>query len=128
MPGKRIQLVILEAALHTRLVSVTAHRGQLDRMLALEGLPSLDLGIVSASELVPVFPTGGFVVFDDHWAVIETITGEQHISDPAEVMRYVEWFGLLHKAAAHGPDAADLIRNALREFNSRETSARSVGR
>ena len=35
MSGKRIQLVILEAALRTRLVSTTAHRGHLDRMLAL---------------------------------------------------------------------------------------------
>jgi hypothetical protein len=118
VPGKRIQLIILEAALRTGLVSPTAHRGQLDRMLALESLPSLDLGIVPTSELVPVFPAGSFVLFDDHLVVIETLTGEQQLNDPVEVMRYSEWFDLLHKAAVHGRDATHLIRAALVEISN----------
>jgi transcriptional regulator with XRE-family HTH domain len=115
-PGKQIQLVILEAALRTRLVSVAAQRGQLDRMLALEGLPSLDLGIIPSSEFVPVYPTSGFVLFDDHLVVVETVGGEHGDSDPAIVSRYSGWFDLLHKAAVHSPDTAGLIRQALADL------------
>lgn len=112
-PDRQIQVVILEAALRTRLVSLSAQAGQLDRMLALDGLPSLDLGIVPAAWLVPVFPQSGFVIFDDFMVVVETLTGEQRISDPADVARYASWFASLHGAAVRGRAASAIIRDAL---------------
>jgi hypothetical protein len=114
-PGKRIEVVILEAALYTLLVSPRAMAGQLDRMLALEGAIALDLGIIPTATLVPVYPTSGFVVFDSDLVVVETIGGEDQISDPDEVTRYVEWFRLLHGAAVHGRQAAGLIRAAINQ-------------
>jgi hypothetical protein len=117
-PGKRIQVVILEAALHTRLVSPGAMAGQLDRMLALDGLASLDLGIIPAAVIVPVYPTSGFVIFDNDLVVVETIGGEDSISDPDEVTRYIDWFGLLHAAAVHGREAARLIRAGLADLDA----------
>ncbi len=111
--GKRIQIVILEAALHTRLVSPGAMAGQLDRMLAIDALASLDLGIIPAAVIVPVYPTSGFVIFDNDMVVVETIGGEDSISDPDEVIKYVEWFKLLHASAVHGRDAGAVIRAAL---------------
>jgi len=112
-PGKRIQVVILEAALHIRLVSPRAMAGQLDRMLALDGLASLDLGIIPAAAIVPVYPMSGFVIFDSSLVVVETIGGEDSISDPDEVHRYVDWFGLLHASAVRGRKAGAVIRAAL---------------
>jgi transcriptional regulator with XRE-family HTH domain len=116
-PGKRIMLVILEAALHTLLVSPRAMAGQLDRMLALDGLRSLDLGIIPQTAIVPVYPTNGFVIFDDELVVVETIGGEDSVSDPEEVARYSDWFRLLHTAAVHGRETAAIIRTALREID-----------
>jgi hypothetical protein len=54
-PGRLFRIIILEAALTTRLVSPAAMAGQLDRMLALTlgRLPSLDFRIVPASTSVP---------------------------------------------------------------------------
>ena len=112
-PGKQIQLVMLEAALHTRLVSPATMAGQLDRMLALDALPSMELGIIPYATLVPVFPLTGFIVYDDHLVIVETLTGEQQLSDHGEVSRYIEWLDLLRDAAATGRQAAALIRRAL---------------
>jgi transcriptional regulator with XRE-family HTH domain len=112
-PDKRIEVVILEAALYVRLVSPEAMAGQLDRMLAVHGLPALDLGIIPTATRLPVYPLSGFVVFDGKLVVIETLGGEDSISDPDEVSRYVSWFRLLHEAAMHGREAAGLIRAAL---------------
>ncbi|HTP16836.1 MAG TPA: helix-turn-helix transcriptional regulator [Streptosporangiaceae bacterium] len=112
-PGKTIRVVILEAALQTRLTSREAMTGQLDRMLSLEGLPSLSLGIVPFRVLVPVYPLSGFVVFDDQLVVVETVNGEHQLSDPDDVKRYGEWFGALDAAAVHGREATELIRGAL---------------
>lgn len=122
-PGKRIEVVILEAALRTRQVSPAAQAGQLDRLMALEGLPSLDLGVIPSSSLVPVIPLSGFVVFDDQLVVIETLAGDLRVNDPAEVARYAGWFDLLSKSAVRGREAAHLIRNALAALQDTAPSA-----
>lgn len=117
-PGKSIRVVILEAALRTLLVSRDAMTGQLDRMLSLEGLPSLRLGIIPSGALVPVYPLSGFVVFDDQLVVIESITGEHPVGEPDDVKRYAEWFQVLEEAAGHDREAAAIIRKALADLTS----------
>lgn len=114
-PGRLFKIVILEAALHTRLVSSAAMAGQLDRLatVALGNVPSLDFRIVPANEPVPVFPLSGFVLFDDHLVSIETLTGEERISDPDQVKTYQQAFDLLHSAGVGGRAALGLIRSAL---------------
>jgi transcriptional regulator with XRE-family HTH domain len=114
-PGRLFRIVILEAALGTRLVDVPTMAGQLSLLLAtaVGGLPALDFRIVPASAQVPVFPLSGFVIFDDHLVSIETITGEQRVSDPEEVKAYQDAFGLLYEAGVGGRAAGDLIRAAL---------------
>jgi transcriptional regulator with XRE-family HTH domain len=112
-PGKSVQIVMLEAALYTRLCSPAAMAGQLDRLLAADGLPALELTIVPFTAQVPVYPLSGFVVYDDQLVLVETLTGEQQLNDPEEIARYIGWFGLLRDAGARGRDAAVLIRRAL---------------
>jgi transcriptional regulator with XRE-family HTH domain len=114
-PGRLFRLVVLEAALTTRLVSPATMAGQLDRLLAvtLGGMPSLDFRIVPADRPLPVFPLSGFVIFDDHVVSIETLTGEQRISEPDQVTRYLRAFELLHSAGVGGREAGALIQAAL---------------
>lgn len=114
-PGRLFRIVILEAALNTRLVSPAAMAGQLDRLVTvtLGNAPSVDLRIVPADRPVPVFPLSGFVLFDDHLVSIETLTGEQRISDPDLVKIYSQAFDLLHSAGVGGRAAGGLIRAAL---------------
>jgi transcriptional regulator with XRE-family HTH domain len=117
-PRKHVRIVILEAALRTRVTSPAAMAGQLDRLIALGGVPALDLGIIPFGTQVPVYPLSGFVLFDDHLVIVETLTGEQQLSDPDAVSRYLRWFDLLHEAALHGRDAVPLIQRALTELSA----------
>jgi transcriptional regulator with XRE-family HTH domain len=114
-PGRLFRIVILEAALNTRLVSPAAMAGQLDRLVTvtLGNAPSVDFRIVPADRPVPVFPLSGFVLFDDHLVSIETLTGEQRISDPDLVKIYSQAFDLLYSAGIGGRAAGSLIRAAL---------------
>jgi transcriptional regulator with XRE-family HTH domain len=121
--NKRTRVVLLEAALHTRTCSPETMYGQLDRLLSLDGLPSLELGIVPFGVLVPVFPLSGFIVYDDHLVITETLTGEQQLSDHEEVSRYVAWLDLLRDAAVTGAEARPLIRRALDDLGSDMTGA-----
>lgn len=53
------------------------------------------------------------MIFDDHLASIETLTGEQRISDPDQVKMYTQAFDLRHSAGVGGQAAGGLIRAAL---------------
>lgn len=114
-PAKHVDVVILEGALHTRLCGVDALIGQLDRLAAVAGLPSLDLGIVQRESPVPVFPLSGFRLYDD-LVILETISGEQQLSEPEDIALYERLFRLLQETARHGKEATAIARRALADI------------
>jgi transcriptional regulator with XRE-family HTH domain len=84
--GKQVQVVMLEGALRCRVVSAPTLAGQLDRLLAISGLSSLELGIIPFEAAVPVFPLSGFRLYDD-LVIVESIVGEQQLAEPDEQAR-----------------------------------------
>lgn len=117
-PHKQVQLVMLEAALRARVCSTDTLAGQLDRLIAVAGLASVELGIIPFEADLPVWPIASFMIYDRDLVVAETITGEQRLSDPNEVAAYDEFFGLLRNNAASGQDAVTVIQRALAEVRS----------
>ncbi len=107
---KHVQVVMLEAALRTRLVSAPAMAGQLDRLLAVGGLPALEFGIIPFTASVPVFPFG-FRLYDD-LVIIETIERELQLAEADQVARYEKYLELLREAAVTGEEARRLIATA----------------
>jgi hypothetical protein len=83
-PAKRVHVVMLEGALRARVVSVPTLIGQLDRLLAVIGLPTLELGIIPFEAAVPVFPLSGFRLYDD-LVIAELIVGEQWLAEADDV-------------------------------------------
>jgi hypothetical protein len=112
-PAKQIQQVILEGALYTRVCSPETLAGQLDRLIAVTSLPTVEFGIIPFSGFVPVFPIGMFQIYDTELVAIESLTGEQQVNEPEQIALYDRFFTLLRKAAVHGPEAVRLIHRAL---------------
>lgn len=109
-PGKQIQLVMGEAALHAfRPGSVGTLLGQLDRLTAVAELPSVELSIVPL-DARPVMPLAGFALYDSEFVVAESLAGEQRTDDPDQVAIYVKSFDALREAAVTGSDAVALIQ------------------
>jgi hypothetical protein len=117
-PGKRVQLVIGEAALHSPPRTAATLRGQLDRLLTVAGLAGLDLAVQPLRTPMPALPMGGFALLDDRIALVETLTGEQRLETPDEVEVYRLAFEQLRRTAATGDDAAVIIRTALHELSA----------
>lgn len=115
-PGKQIQVVLFEGALRCRLCTPVTLLGQLDRLLALIGLPTVELGIVPFVTQVPVYPLSGFDIYDDNLAIVETVIGESRFSDPREVSEYLRLHELLRGVAGFGDDAAEVIRQVMGEL------------
>jgi len=114
--SKRIQMVITEAALRTLVVTPETLAGQLDKLLSVMWLPSLELGVIGFGQRVPAYTIGGFRVYDEDLIVVESIAGEREFSrdtDPAEVAAFLEAFAELRRAASTGAAAEAIIRRAL---------------
>lgn len=114
-PAKRVQIVMLESALRVRLCSAATLAGQLDRLLALAGLPSFELTIVPFDVPLPVFPMG-FRVYDDDLVIVESISDESRIEDADNVAAYMKLFDLLREAGVTGGEAASLIQGAIADL------------
>lgn len=111
-PTKTFRIVLAEAALHTRFETTATLRGQLDRLVAVAGLDTVDLRILPLSAPWPVFPLATFKVFDEDFVMLEQPVGEHVITDPEQIAAYQHFFDVLADAALAGDDAIALIHQA----------------
>lgn len=110
---KRVQVVLSEAALRVLVTTPGTMAGQLDKLLAVSRLPAMELGVIGFSQRIPAYSIGGFRVYDDDLIVVESISGEDEITDPAKVTVYLEAFDALRQAASTGAEVEALIQQAL---------------
>jgi len=117
-PGRHIQVILGEAALWTHFGTLDTLRGQLDRLIVLSGLASIELSVLPVAQPSPIMPLAGFSIHDNDTVFVETLTGEQRLTDPGEVAAYTKMFELLRDATAAGPDAVALIQRIVTHLSS----------
>ncbi len=113
-PAKQVQVIVLEAALQTRVCSVDTLIGQLDRLIAMQALPSLELGIIAFDAVVPIFPLTGFAIFDHDLVIVETLGGDHEFRDPEEVANYDQFWQLLSSAAVYDEAATAVLQRNMK--------------
>ncbi len=104
--------VIGEQALYTTVGDGQTMVGQLDRLLAVQGMPRVTLGIVP---ILAAFETAttSFLMFDSSRVLVENITAELSITQPREIAVYHRTFDVLAGQSVTGEAARELIRKAL---------------
>jgi transcriptional regulator with XRE-family HTH domain len=118
-PRRRIQMVLGEAALRTRVVPPPVLAAQLGKLLSLLRLPAVEMGVIPFSQPVPAYTLGGFRVYDDDMITVESIAGERDFTadqEPETVAAFLEAFGALRQAASTGDEAEAIIRQALEDL------------
>ncbi|WP_330232549.1 helix-turn-helix transcriptional regulator [Nocardia sp. NBC_00508] len=108
----RFHILVGEQALQTTVGGDSVMVGQLDRLLAVIGLPRVLLGIVPAQAELPMQVTN-FVMFDERMVLVEAATAELTITQPREIAIYGRLFGELAELSVTGEAARELIRAAL---------------
>jgi transcriptional regulator with XRE-family HTH domain len=117
-PGRKYHFVLAEAALYCRMADGLTMRGQLDRLLAVGRLPSVDLAVIPLGTRWPVGPLNGFWLFDRDYALVETLGAELTLREPTELAVYERIFETFSGLAVRGSAAADLILGATRRYGA----------
>ncbi|KUO08776.1 hypothetical protein AQJ58_29455 [Streptomyces sp. DSM 15324] len=122
-PGRESVFVLTEGVLRTWPGSPALMLAQLDRLLAVESLSTVRLGVIPWRQAVPVMPRHGFTLSDTGAVVVETFRGERVLDDSAEVAAYEETFSRFEEAATFGSDVRELLLQVMKDFRDLDRSA-----
>jgi hypothetical protein len=118
LPTRRFAFVLEEFALYHRIGSVDMMAGQLGHLIAVAAMPNVSLGIVPPDIDRSMWSAGGFWIYDDDRAIVETPTAELTITHRREVDTFSRTFSELSTMAVHGTAARTLIMNAMERLGS----------
>ncbi|GHB59292.1 transcriptional regulator [Streptomyces xanthochromogenes] len=111
-PGKSFRFLVWEAALYVRMCSREVHAAQLDRLVGLIGLDTIELGIVPLGAELRRTPAHGFWIYDRRLVIVETIDTEMWLDDEDSIRLYERAWDWLAESAAYGPQAHRIIARA----------------
>ncbi len=112
-PDKILRFLVTEATLRYRPCTPSTLRGQLDRLLAVSGLDTVELAILPFTAELPMTTSHGFWIFDDRLVLVETLSSEISLRDEEDVELYVRHFERLWQAAATGAQGRALLTRVL---------------
>ncbi|MEV6803080.1 helix-turn-helix transcriptional regulator [Streptomyces sp. NPDC051132] len=115
-PGRDSVFVVTEAVLRTWPGSPALMLAQFDRLLAVESLSAVRLGVIPWRRPVPVLPRHGFTLCDQQAVVVETFDSERVSTDADEVAAYQETFARFESAAVFGAEARELLLRVMKDF------------
>ncbi|MQA08433.1 MAG: helix-turn-helix domain-containing protein [Pseudonocardiaceae bacterium] len=107
-PDKQIELLMTESALRHPIAPASVMHAQVDRLIALQGMPTLRLGIMPFGRPLPAAATHNFVIRDDN-VTIELINTEVSSSDPEDVQLFERYLQQLWERAAEGDAAREIL-------------------
>ncbi|MFF3846995.1 DUF5753 domain-containing protein [Streptomyces sp. NPDC002328] len=122
-PGRESVFVLTEGVLRTWPGSPALMLAQLDRLLAVESLSTVRLGVVPWRRAVPVMPRHGFTLCGTEAVVVETFRGEHVLDDPVEVAAYEDTFRRFEEAAIFGSDVRELLLRVMKDFRDLDDPA-----
>jgi transcriptional regulator with XRE-family HTH domain len=108
------RFVVTEAALRWRPDEGRTLAVQLDRMMAMASLNSVELAVIPLDRPGPLLPVTSFTMFDqadDPVVLVETVTRELVITEPGEVDFFRDRFSSAEEQTLSGEDSLAFIRD-----------------
>jgi transcriptional regulator with XRE-family HTH domain len=118
-PGRRFHALIWEAALHALVCPPAVLAAQLDRLMGIVGLDTVELGVVPLSASLKIPTANGFWVLDERLVIAEDWHAEIWLDDAESVGSYLRVWRTLRESAVYGADAQNVIHRVRRGLNVR---------
>ncbi|MFG2311296.1 helix-turn-helix domain-containing protein [Streptomyces sp. NPDC048566] len=117
-PGRESVFVVTEGVLRTWPGSPALMLAQLDRLLAVESLTTVRLGVLPWDRPVPVMPRHGFTLCDRETVVVETFRDERAEKGPDVLASCEETFAQFEGAALFGGEARELLMRIMGDLRA----------
>lgn len=111
---KRHHILMWEGALRALVCPPSVLAAQLDRLMSVVGLDTVELGIVPFAAPLKIQPANGFWVHDERLVLVEDWHAELWINDADSIALYLRAWNTLRESAVFGADAQRLINEARR--------------
>lgn len=111
-PGKRYRVLVGEAALQTRICSPAVLADQLDRLMSVNGLSTVEIGIIPLTADVRVAAGDDFWIHDDRLVIAESWHAEMWLDSTEDLALYGKVWDALADGAVTGRAAHRLITRA----------------
>ncbi|WP_129308007.1 helix-turn-helix transcriptional regulator [Streptomyces sp. L2] len=115
--GRTYRIMMWEGVLRSLVCPPAVLAAQLDRLSAVVGLDTVELGIVPFSASLKIYPGNGFWVYDDRRVVVEDWHAELWLDDADSVAVYLRVWNTLRESAVYGADAQAVINRARRALH-----------
>ncbi|MGX1887037.1 helix-turn-helix domain-containing protein [Streptomyces sp. NPDC055287] len=112
VPGKQYRVLMSESALLARICPPTVLADQLDRLMSVNGLSTVELGIIPLSADVRIAAGDDFWIHDDRLVIAESWHAEMWLDSPEDVALYRKVWDALGAGAVRGRDAHRIIARA----------------
>ncbi|MFB7507889.1 Scr1 family TA system antitoxin-like transcriptional regulator, partial [Streptomyces broussonetiae] len=117
--GRKLHVLMWEAALRSLICPPSVLAAQLDRLTGVIGMDTVELGIIPFTASVKIVPANGFWVLDDRLVVAEDWHAELWLDDADNIALYSKVWKTLRESAVYGGDAHNVINAARRALNPR---------
>ncbi|MFE2529331.1 helix-turn-helix domain-containing protein [Streptomyces sp. NPDC059382] len=111
-PGKSFRFLLWEGALYARTTPLAVHAAQMDRLIGLVGLDTVELGVVPLTADLRRAPSHGFWIYDWRLVIVETISTEMWLDDEESIQLYERAWSWFAGSAVYGPAAQRLLSRA----------------
>ncbi|MEW2494338.1 helix-turn-helix transcriptional regulator [Streptomyces nodosus] len=118
-PGRKLHVLMWEAALRSLICPPSVLVAQLDRLSGMLGMDTVELGVIPFTASVKIVPANGFWVLDDRLVVAEDRHAEMWLDDDDNVTLYSKVWRTLRESAVYGAEAHNVINAARRALNPR---------
>ncbi|WP_405900405.1 helix-turn-helix transcriptional regulator [Streptomyces sp. NBC_00727] len=118
-PGRKLHVLIWEAALRSLICPPSVLAAQLDRLTGMLGMNTVELGVIPFTASVKIVPANGFWVLDDRLVVAEDWHAEMWLDDADNIGLYSKVWATLRESAVYGADAHNVINAARRALSLR---------
>jgi transcriptional regulator with XRE-family HTH domain len=116
-PGRKLHVLMWEAALRSMICPPSVLAAQLDRLAGVIGMDTVELGIIPFTASMKIVPANGFWVMDDRLVVAEDWHAELWLDDADNIALYSKVWRTLRESAVYGADAHNVINSARRALN-----------
>ena len=118
-PGRRFHALVWEAALHALVCPPAVLAAQLDRLMGIVGLDTVELGVVPLGASLRIPTANGFWVLDERLVIAEDWHAEIWLDDAESVASYLRVWRTLQESAVYGAVAQNVIHRVRRGLNAR---------